>query len=52
MRHAFAGIGQNVRRHHATRERDPTQPVSRDEAFEAGETLNEGTFYEQRNSRR
>lgn len=49
MRHAFARIGQNVRRHHATGERDPTQPISRDEASEAGETLNERTFYKQQN---
>jgi hypothetical protein len=32
---------QNVRRHHKAEERDPAQPVSRDEALEMGETPDE-----------
>jgi hypothetical protein len=41
---------RNIRRHHEAGERDPTQPVSRDEASEMGETLDERTHREQRNS--
>jgi hypothetical protein len=32
---------QNIRRHHEAKERDPAQPVSRDEISEVGETLEE-----------
>ena len=42
----------NVRRHHAAGERDPEQPVSRDEVSEIGETPEERVFRERRNSRR
>jgi hypothetical protein len=41
-----------VRRHHEAGEWDPTQPVSRDEASEVGETLDERVYQERRNSRR
>ena len=41
---------QNVRRHHEARERDPTQPVSRDEASEVRET--QRVHRERHNSRR
>jgi hypothetical protein len=37
---------RNVRRHHAARERDPEQPVSRDEVSEIGETPEERVFRE------
>jgi hypothetical protein len=43
---------RNVRRHHAAGERDPEQPVSRDEVSEIGETPEECVFRERRNSRR
>jgi hypothetical protein len=43
---------RNVRRHHAAGERDPEQPVSRDEVSEIGETLEERVLRERRNSRR
>jgi hypothetical protein len=43
---------RNIRRHHEAGERDPVQPVSRDEVSEIGETLEECVFREQRNSRR
>jgi hypothetical protein len=36
----------NVRRHHEARERDPAQPVSRDEISEVGETPDERVFRE------
>jgi hypothetical protein len=42
----------NARRHHEAGERDPAQPVSRDEISEVGETLDERVFKERRNSRR
>jgi hypothetical protein len=42
---------RNGRRHHKARERDPAQPVSRDEISEVGETLEERVFRERRNSR-
>jgi hypothetical protein len=42
---------RNVRRHHAAGERDPEQPVSRDEVLEIGETPEERVFRERRNSR-
>jgi hypothetical protein len=43
---------RNVRRHHAAGERNPEQPVSRDEVSEIGETPEERVFRERRNSRR
>jgi hypothetical protein len=43
---------RNIRQHHEARERDPAQPVSRDEVSEVGETPNERVFRERRNSRR
>jgi hypothetical protein len=43
---------RNVRRHHAAGERDPEQPVSRDEVSEIRETPEERVFRERRNSRR
>jgi hypothetical protein len=43
---------QNVRRHHEAGERDPAQPVSRDEALEVGKTPDEWVHRERRNSRR
>jgi hypothetical protein len=43
---------RNIRRHHEAGERDPAQPVSRDEVSEIGETLEERVFRERRNSRR
>jgi hypothetical protein len=43
---------RNVRRHHVAGERDPEQPVSRDEVSEIGETPEERVFRERRNSRR
>jgi hypothetical protein len=43
---------RNIRRHHEARERDPAQPVSRDEVSEVGETLEERVLRERRNSRR
>jgi hypothetical protein len=43
---------QNIRRHHEVGERDPAQPVSRDEISEVGETPDERVFKERRNSRR
>jgi hypothetical protein len=42
----------NIRRHHEAGERDPTQPLSRDEVSEVGETPDERVFRERRNSRR
>jgi hypothetical protein len=42
---------RNIRRHHEAGERDPVQPVSRDEVSEMGETLEEHVFRERRNSR-
>jgi hypothetical protein len=35
---------RNIRRHHEAGERDPEQPVSRDEVSEIGETLEERVF--------
>jgi hypothetical protein len=43
---------RNIRRHHEAGERDPEQPVSRDEVSKIGETLEERVFGERRNSRR
>jgi hypothetical protein len=43
---------RNVRRHHEAGERNPEQPVSRDEVSEIGETPEERVFRERRNSRR
>jgi hypothetical protein len=43
---------QNIQRHHEARERDPVQPVLRDEVSEIGETPEEWVFRERRNSRR
>jgi hypothetical protein len=43
---------RNIRRHHEAGERDPEQPVSRDEVSEIGETPEERVFRERRNSRR
>jgi hypothetical protein len=43
---------RNARRHHEARERDPAQPISRDEISEVGETPDEQVFRERRNSRR
>jgi hypothetical protein len=43
---------RNIRRHHEAGERDPVQPVSRDEVSEVGETPDERVFRERRNSRR
>jgi hypothetical protein len=43
---------RNIRRHHEAGERDPEQPVSRDEVSEIGETPEERIFRERRNSRR
>jgi hypothetical protein len=43
---------RNIRRHHEAGERDPEQPVSRDEVSEIGETSEERIFRERRNSRR
>jgi hypothetical protein len=43
---------RNIRRHHEAGEWDPTQPVSRDEVSEVGETPDERFFRERRNSRR
>jgi hypothetical protein len=43
---------RNAQRHHEAGERDPAQPVSRDEILEVGETLDEQAFRERRNSRR
>jgi hypothetical protein len=43
---------RNIRRHHEAGERDPAQPVSRDEISEIGETPEERVFRERRNSRR
>jgi hypothetical protein len=43
---------RNIRRHHEAGERDPEQPVLRDEVLEIGETPEERVFRERRNSRR
>jgi hypothetical protein len=43
---------RNIRRHHEAGERDPAQPVSRDEVSEVGETPEERVLRERRNSRR
>jgi hypothetical protein len=43
---------QNIRRHHEAGERDPAQPVSRDDVSEVGETPEERVLSERRNSRR
>jgi hypothetical protein len=43
---------QNIRRHHEAGERDPAQPISRDEVPEVGETPEERVLRERRNSRR
>jgi hypothetical protein len=43
---------RNARRHHEAGERDPVQPVSRDEISEVGETPDERVFRERRNSHR
>jgi hypothetical protein len=40
-----------VQRHHEAGERDPAQPVSRDEASKVGETPDEQVHRERRNSR-
>jgi hypothetical protein len=47
----WRNIRRNMRRHHEARERDPAQPVSRDEASEVGETPDERVHREIRNSR-
>jgi hypothetical protein len=41
---------RNIQRHHKAGERDPMQPVSRDEVSEIGETLEDCVFRERRNS--
>jgi hypothetical protein len=41
---------RNIRRHHEAEERDPAQPVSRDEVSEIRETPEERVFRERRNS--
>jgi hypothetical protein len=43
---------RNIRRHHEAGERDPAQPVSRDEVSEVGETPEEWVSRERSNSRR
>jgi hypothetical protein len=43
---------RNIRRHHEAGERDPKQPVLRDEVSEIGETPEERVFRERRNSHR
>jgi hypothetical protein len=43
---------RNIQRHHEAGERDPAQPVSRDEVSEVGETPDERIYRERRNSRR
>jgi hypothetical protein len=43
---------RNIRRHHEVGERDPEQPISRDEVSEIGETPEERIFRERRNFRR
>jgi hypothetical protein len=43
---------RNIRRHHEAGERDPAQPVSRDEVSKVGETQEERVLRERRNSRR
>jgi hypothetical protein len=43
---------RNIRRHHEAGERDPAQPILRDEVSEIGETSEERVFRERRNSRR
>jgi hypothetical protein len=43
---------RNIWRHHEAGKRDPTQPVSRDEISEVGETPEGRVFRERRNSRR
>jgi hypothetical protein len=43
---------RNIRQHHEAGERDPEQPVSRDEVSEIRETPEERVFRERRNSRR
>jgi hypothetical protein len=42
----------NIRRHHKAGEWDPSQPISRDEISEVGETPDKRVFRERRNSRR
>jgi hypothetical protein len=42
---------RNIWQHHEAGERDPTQPMSRDEISEMGETPEEQVFRERRNSR-
>jgi hypothetical protein len=42
----------NIRQHHKAGERDPAQPISRDEVSEVGETPDERIFRERRNSHR
>jgi hypothetical protein len=43
---------RNIQRHHKAGERDPAQPVSRDEISKVGETPEEWVLRERRNSRR
>jgi hypothetical protein len=43
---------RNIQRHHEAGERDPAQPVSRDEVLEVEETPDERVFRERRNFRR
>lgn len=43
---------RNILRHHTARERDPTQPISRNKASDVGETPDERGSHLQRNSRR
>jgi hypothetical protein len=42
---------RSIRRHHIAEEQDVTQPISRDEASENDETLEEWEFRLQRNAR-
>jgi hypothetical protein len=44
--HRWRNRRRNIRRHHEAGERDPEQPVSRDEVSEIGETLEERVFRE------
>jgi hypothetical protein len=48
--HRWRDRRRNVRRHHEAGERDPAQPISRDEISEVGETPDERVFRERRNS--
>jgi hypothetical protein len=50
--HRWRNRRRNIRRHHKAVERDPAQPISRDEVSEVGETPEERVFRERRNSQR